>query len=142
MLSLDSHGGDRGPRNFLPKMNYFFGRRKSVTKLSHQIPLYGSKWKERRRFSQGPQSQSDDFITVVFAFTRQGSEVQILPRLPGKARKRAVHWMAFLFLRWRKRDILLFCLGSWASAGRSMNSRPMRRAVVILVKHILPRVAG
>ncbi|MGZ6231397.1 MAG: hypothetical protein ACXWMO_11600, partial [Syntrophales bacterium] len=26
--------------------------------------------------------------------------------------------------------------------GRSLNSRPMRRAVVILVKHILPRVAA
>jgi hypothetical protein len=26
--------------------------------------------------------------------------------------------------------------------GRSVNSRPMRRAVVILLKHILPRVAA
>jgi hypothetical protein len=34
------------------------------------------------------------------AFTRQGSEVQILSRLPGKTGREAVHWMAFLFLKW------------------------------------------
>ena len=39
-------------------------------------------------------------------------------------------------------DILLFCLGSWASAGSSVNSRPMLSVVVILVKYILPCVAA
>jgi hypothetical protein len=44
-----------------------------------------------------------DLTRVILAFTRQGSEVQILSRLPRKARKRAVHWMAYLFLRWEAR---------------------------------------
>jgi hypothetical protein len=34
-----------------------------------------------------------------------------------------------------------FCLGSWASAGSQPEFQPMRRAVVILVKQILPMEA-
>ncbi len=45
--------------------------------------------------------QDVDIFNFEFAFTRQGSEVQILSRLPGKTRKRAVYWRAFLF--WAKR---------------------------------------
>ncbi len=42
----------------------------------------------------------------------------------------------------RKGDILLFCFGSWASAGSRVNSRRMRSVVVIPVKQILPRCAA
>src|SRR5208283_5039363 len=45
--------------------------------------------------------RKDRFNSYWFtAFTRQGSEVQILSRLPGKTGRKAVHWMAFLFLKW------------------------------------------
>ncbi len=39
-------------------------------------------------------------------------------------------------------DILLFTSVRGRPRGRSANSRPMRTVVVILVKHILPRVAA
>ncbi len=52
-------------------------------------------------FDFSGESSSNRLTTRVYTgFTRQGSEVQILSRLPGKTRKRAVHWMAFLLLRW------------------------------------------
>jgi hypothetical protein len=48
----------------------------------------------------GESRQDGSGIDWFYAFTRQGSEVQILSRLPGKTGRKAVHWMAFLFLKW------------------------------------------
>jgi hypothetical protein len=43
---------------------------------------------------------------------------------------------------WEKGTFYFFASVRGRPRGRSVNSRPMRRAVVILVKHILPRVAA